>query len=73
MTAIPLVCSFRLAAISRFKYASFKTGSFLKEARSVTITFFEIFYFLFKSFAKLELSYVFTKNMFSTAENYIEK
>ena len=32
MTAIPLVCSFRLAAISRFKYlyASFKTGSFLK-------------------------------------------
>ena len=32
MTAIPLVCSFRLAAISRFKYlyASFKTDSFLK-------------------------------------------
>ena len=32
MTAIPLVCSFRLAAISRFKYvyASVKTGNFLK-------------------------------------------
>ena len=32
MTAIRLVCSFRLAAISRFKflYASFKTGNFLK-------------------------------------------
>ena len=32
MTAIPLVSSFRQAAISRFQYlyASFKTGSFLK-------------------------------------------
>ena len=31
------------------------------------------FYFLFKSFEKIELSYVFTINMFSTAENCIEK
>ena len=32
MTAIPLVSSFRLTAISRLKYlyGSFKTGSFLK-------------------------------------------
>ena len=30
-------------------------------------------YFLFKSFVKVELSYVFTINMFSTAENCMEK
>ena len=30
---------------------------------------FGFFYFLFKSFVKIELSYVFTINMFSTAEN----
>ena len=29
--------------------------------------------FLFKSFVKVELSYVFTINMFSTAENCMEK
>ena len=29
--------------------------------------------FIFKSFVKIELSYVFTINMFSTAENCIEK
>ena len=31
-------------------------------------TFFEIFYFLFKSFVKVELSYVFTINLFTIAE-----
>ena len=30
---------------------------------------FRFFYFLFKSFVKIELSYVFIINMFSTAEN----
>ena len=40
----------------------------LKETRSVTINIFR-FFFLFKSFVKKELSYVFTINMFSTAEN----
>ena len=30
-------------------------------------------YFLFKSFVKIELSYVFTINLFSTAENGMEK
>ena len=30
-------------------------------------------YFLFKSFVKVELSYVFTINMFSTTENCMEK
>ena len=36
-------------------------------------TFFEIFYFLFKSFVKVELSYVFTINLFAIAENCTEK
>ena len=36
-------------------------------------TFFEIFYFLFKSFVKVELSYVFTINLFTIAENCTEK
>ena len=36
-------------------------------------TFFEIFYFLFKSFVKVELSYDFTINLFTLAENYTEK
>ena len=36
-------------------------------------TFFEILYFLFKSFVKVELSYVFTKNLFTIAENCMEK
>ena len=30
-------------------------------------------FFLFKSFVKVELSYVFTINMFSTDENCMEK
>ena len=36
-------------------------------------TFFEIFYFLFKSFVKVELSYVFTINLYTIAENCTEK
>ena len=38
------------------------------------LTFFENFYFLFKSFVKVVLSYnLFTIKMFSTAENCMEK
>ena len=44
-------------------------GCLVKEARSVTMNIFRNKkYFLFKSFVKVELSYVFTINMFSTAE-----
>ena len=46
---------------------------FLKEIRSVTKKIFRKKYFLFKSFVKVELCYVFTINMFSTAENCKEK
>ena len=45
----------------------------IKETRSVTMNTFRKKSFLFKSFVKIELSYVFTINMFSTAENCMEK
>ena len=45
----------------------------IKEAKSVTLNTFRKKSFLFKSFVKIELSYVFTINMFSTAENCMEK
>ena len=35
--------------------------------------FFEKIYFLFKSFVKVELSYVFTINLLTKAENCMEK
>ena len=41
----------------------------IKETRSVTMNIFRKKYFLFKSFVKIELSYIFTINMVSTAEN----
>ena len=47
--------------------------SFFKAAYSVTMKIFRNNYFLFKSFVKVELSYVFTIKMFSTAENCMEK
>ena len=43
-----------------------------KETRSVTMNIFRKKN-IFKSFVKVELSYVFTINMFSTAENCMEK
>ena len=45
----------------------------LKETRSATMNIFRKKYFLFKSFVKIELSYVITINMFSIAENCKEK
>ena len=46
-----------------------------KETKSVTMNIFRIFffYFLFKPFVKVELSYVFTIKMLSTSENCMEK
>ena len=45
----------------------------IKETRYVTMNIFEFFKKnLFKSFVKIGLSYVFTINMFSTAENCME-
>ena len=44
------------------------------ETRSVTMNIFrKKNFFLFKSFVKIELSYVFTINMFSTAVSCMEQ
>ena len=44
-------------------------NSTFKETESATMNIFENFYFLFKSFVKVELSYVFTIILFTIAEN----
>ena len=47
---------------------------YIKETKSATMNFFfKKKYFLFKSFVKVELSYVFTIIMFTIAENCTEK
>ena len=49
-------------------------GISVKVTKSVTMNIFrKKKYFLFKSFLKEELSYNFTINLFSTAENCMEK
>ena len=45
----------------------------LKAAYSVTMNIFRKILFFFKSFVKAELSYVFTINLFTRAENCTEK
>ena len=46
----------------------------LKETKSATMNSFRFFfYFIFKSFVKVELSYVFTINLFTIAEDCTEK
>ena len=49
------------------------TQKLLKETKSATINIFRIFCFLFKTFVKVELSYVFTISLFTIAENCTEK
>ena len=44
-----------------------------KETKSATMNIFEFFYFGFKSFVKVELSYIFTINLFTIAENCTKK
>ena len=44
-----------------------------EETKSATMSMVYFFYFLFKSFVKVELSYIFTINMFTIAENCTEK
>ena len=49
-------------------------GAFvIKETKSATFNIFRKIYFLFKSFVKVELSYVFTINLFTIAENCMKK
>ena len=55
-------------------FSNRNNGDFLKETKSATMNIFRtFFYFLFKSFVKVELSYVFTINLFTLAENCTEK
>ena len=58
--------------IKHFGMAYVKMHAF-KAAYSVTMNIFRKKYFLYKSFVKVELSYVFTIKMLSTAENCMEK
>ena len=44
-----------------------------KETKSATMNIFRFFNFLFKSFVKVELSYVFTINLITIAESCTEK
>ena len=57
----------------RFRLFAFSVVFPFKVARSVAKNIFRKKYFLFKSFVKVELSYDFTINLFSTAENCTEK
>ena len=57
---------------ARYLY-EFRVKKRIKETKSATMNIFRIFYFLFKSFVKVELSYVFTINLFTIAENCTEK
>ena len=43
-----------------------------KETKSAIMIFLIFFYYRFKSFVKVELSYVFTINLFTIAENCTE-
>ena len=52
---------------------SCSSRDFFKETKPATMNFFRIFYFLFKSFVKVEFSYIFKINLFTRAENCTEK
>ena len=55
------------------KYLDILEPFMFQEARSVTMSIFRKKKFFLKSFVKVELSYVFTINMFSTAESCMEQ
>ena len=61
-----------ILGINKQSMISLNVSNF-KAAYSVTMNIFRKFLFSFKSFVKVELSYVFTIKMFSTAENCMEK
>ena len=69
-----LVFETRLSLNADQKYCRMDSAilSTIKAAYSVTINIFQKIYFLFKSFVKVELSYVFTIKMFSISENCME-
>ena len=69
---------FPILSIGRVHFLGLLCGIFhfysnFKDTKSATMNIFRIFYFVFKSFVKVELSYVFTINLFTIAENCTEK
>ena len=70
-----LLCSWKIETLFlKWKYQKLQTMQLLKAAYSVTMNIFQKKRnFLFKSFVKVELSYVVTINLFFTAENCMEK
>ena len=61
-------------SVKKLHCATLAMHGLFKESRSVTMNIFrKKKYFLFKSFVKIVLSYVFTINMFSTAESFLEQ
>ena len=64
--------SAHLYVVQNFDTKSLKYCCYLKRLSLQLCTFFEISYFRFKSFVKVELSYVFTINLFTIAENCTE-
>ena len=46
---------------------------YINETKSASMNIFDFFYFLFKSFVKVELNYIFTINLFTIAENCTAK
>ena len=67
-TFIKLPFVIKIFAFSFFEWLVKETN------KSATMNIFRFFfYFLFKSYVKVELSYVFTINLFTIAENCTEK
>ena len=73
-TSLSLTENMKVKVAIELYYIFSKISKFnFKESRSVTMNIFRKKSFLFKSFVKIELSYVFTINMFSAAEKCMEK
>ena len=74
-----MYCYFEMKVLTKIKkkcnnYSAKLKLIEVKETRSVTMNIFsKKIYFLFKSFVKIELSYVFTIDLFSTAESCMEQ
>ena len=66
--------SFTRCGLCQDTISTYKLSIYVKAAYSVTMNIFSnFFYFLLKSFVKVELSCDFTIKMVSTAENCTEK
>ena len=70
----PFKCRFasELMMVFRDKQISILSNNLKRLSLQLRI-FFDFFYFVFKSFVKVDLSYVFTINLFTIAENCTEK